>query len=120
MAFEHRGGMTGPDPLVLVNARILRHRHDRRSVYLDPAATGVRVESGVIAAIGDDRDVLGPIAGRGEVIDVRGGVIAPGFIDAHIHAFDCALASLRVSPTPGRRLFASTQGAACGPGGAPA
>jgi predicted amidohydrolase YtcJ len=100
MAFETRGGITRPDPLVLVNGRILRHRHDRRSVYLDPTATGARVEYGIITAIGEDRDVLGPTAGRAEVIDVRGGVIAPGFIDAHIHAFDCALATLRVSLLP--------------------
>ena len=100
MSFETRSGSSWPDPLVLVNGRVLRLRHDRRSVYLDPAATGVRVQGGVIAAIGDDRDVRLPTAGRGEVIDVRGGVIAPGFIDAHIHSFDCALASLRVSLLP--------------------
>jgi predicted amidohydrolase YtcJ len=92
--------MTRPDPLVLVNARILRHRPGQQAVCLDPAATGVRIESGVIAAIGSDRDVLGPAAGQEEVIDLRGGVLAPGFIDAHIHAFECALASLRVSLLP--------------------
>ena len=48
-----------------------------------PVAGAVRVESGSIAAVGD----LEPLA-RERVIDGRGQVLAPGFIDTHSHAAD--------------------------------
>ncbi len=48
-----------------------------------PAAGTVRVECGSIAAVGD----LEPLAGE-RVIDGRGQVLAPGFIDTHSHAAD--------------------------------
>jgi predicted amidohydrolase YtcJ len=86
--------------LAIVHAKLLRHRRDGRSVRHDPTATAVLVEDGSIAAIGDDADVLDHAGGRVEVIDARGGVLSPGFIDAHVHAFDCAIASLKVSLLP--------------------
>lgn len=69
-------------------------------MVMDTAATALLVEGGRITAIGDDRGVSRENGGRGEVVDLHGAVIAPGFIDAHIHAFDCAIASLKVSLLP--------------------
>jgi predicted amidohydrolase YtcJ len=62
--------------------------------------TAILIEDGRIAQLGDD-DTVRRLAGRrGRAIDVGGAVIAPGIVDAHMHAFDCALASLRVSCLP--------------------
>jgi len=62
--------------------------------------TAILIEDGRIAQLGDD-DTVRRLAGRrGRAIDMGGAVIAPGIVDAHMHAFDCALASLRVSCLP--------------------
>jgi predicted amidohydrolase YtcJ len=45
-----------------------------------PVGTGVRVRSGRIVEVGPD---LPP--GRAEVVDLAGGTLLPGFIDAHVH-----------------------------------
>jgi predicted amidohydrolase YtcJ len=47
-------------------------------------ATSVAVRDGRIAAVGHDdvRDLIGP---RTEVVDLAGGLLIPGFVDAHVH-----------------------------------
>jgi predicted amidohydrolase YtcJ len=47
--------------------------------FLPPGST-VRVRGGKIAAVGP----AGPL-GRAEPVDLRGGTLLPGFIDAHVH-----------------------------------
>ncbi len=44
-------------------------------------ATAVRVSGGRIAAVGSDDEV----GAAGDVLDARGGLVMPGFDDAHIH-----------------------------------
>jgi predicted amidohydrolase YtcJ len=63
------------DDLLITNARVLGME----------GATAVAVSGGRIATVGRDGDVL---AGRGagtEVHDARGGLLMPGFDDAHVH-----------------------------------
>ena len=62
--------------------------------------TAVLIEDGRIARLGDDGTIRGLVGRRGRAIDVKGAVIAPGIVDAHMHAFDCALALRRVSCLP--------------------
>ncbi len=50
-------------------------------VYGTPGATCVAIEGGRIAAVGG-RDVA---SGAAETVDARGGLVLPGFEDAHIH-----------------------------------
>ncbi len=45
-----------------------------------PAGTSVRVEGGKIVDVGS-----GLSAGRAEIVDLAGGTLLPGFIDAHVH-----------------------------------
>jgi hypothetical protein len=45
-----------------------------------PAGRRVRVRGGRIAEVGDDLP-----AGRADVVDLAGGTLLPGFIDAHVH-----------------------------------
>jgi predicted amidohydrolase YtcJ len=63
-----------------------------------PAA--IAIENGRIADVGGDDAVRGRLGRRGPSVDVHGAVIAPGIVDTHIHAFDCAVASLHVSCLP--------------------
>jgi predicted amidohydrolase YtcJ len=45
-----------------------------------PAGTAVRVQSGKITEVG-----IGLPAGRADIVDLSGGTLLPGFIDAHVH-----------------------------------
>jgi predicted amidohydrolase YtcJ len=50
-----------------------------------PAGTAVRVSNGTITAVGPaGSDAAGKLAGA-EPVDLRGGTLLPGFIDAHVH-----------------------------------
>jgi len=66
-----------PPPTLITNARLI----DGSGAPARAAA--VRIEGGRIAAIGD----LAPLPGE-TVVDARGLVLSPGFIDTHSHADD--------------------------------
>lgn len=51
-----------------------------------PTATAVAVVDGTIAAVGSDDDVRERFPHARDVLDVRGGLVTPGFVDAHVHA----------------------------------
>jgi predicted amidohydrolase YtcJ len=51
----------------------------------EPRAGALAVAGGRIVAIGDDADVLELRGPRTEVVDVAGGLVVPGFQDAHVH-----------------------------------
>jgi predicted amidohydrolase YtcJ len=88
----------GGDVLGLVNGRILGYGQAADSPIR--RATALLIKGGSIAEIGDDPTIVERARKRGEVVDLHGSSVAPGFIDAHIHAFDCALVSLKVSCLP--------------------
>jgi predicted amidohydrolase YtcJ len=83
----------------LVNARVAGREGNALSVGPDPP-TAVLIEGGKIAHVGGDGTVRGLLGRRGPAIDAGGATVAPGIIDAHMHAFDCAVDSLRVSCLP--------------------
>ncbi|MBB5872736.1 putative amidohydrolase YtcJ [Allocatelliglobosispora scoriae] len=59
-----------------------------------PITTAVAVRGNLIAAVGAGaRELIGPAT---EVVDLAGGLLAPGFQDAHIHPVGGGLNSLRV------------------------
>lgn len=82
-----RADMSGS--LTVVNALVF----DGESADLMPA--DLRVVGGTIVEIGGG---LG--TGDGPVIDARGNVVTPGFIDAHFHAYGIDLNMLRMEASP--------------------
>jgi predicted amidohydrolase YtcJ len=50
-----------------------------------PSTGALAVADGRIVAVGDDADVLALRGARTEVVDVAGGLVLPGFQDAHVH-----------------------------------
>jgi predicted amidohydrolase YtcJ len=50
-----------------------------------PAPTAVAVRGGRILAVGTEADVRGWSGPRTEVVDLAGGMLLPGFQDAHVH-----------------------------------
>lgn len=78
-----------PD-LLLANANV---------ITMDPArprATAVAVAGGRIAAVGDDAAELAGRTAAGDVLDLKGATLVPGFHDAHNHmlAFGLSLAEV--------------------------
>jgi predicted amidohydrolase YtcJ len=63
------------DELLVINGSVLGEGN----------ATAVRVAGGRITHVGVDAEVRAARSGRAEVIDARGGLLMPGFDDAHIH-----------------------------------
>lgn len=51
----------------------------------NPWARSVAVRDGRIVAVGSDDEVREHVAARTEVIELRGGLLLPGFQDAHVH-----------------------------------
>ncbi|MEJ6488934.1 amidohydrolase [Leucobacter sp. USCH14] len=71
--------MTDFADVCLVSGRVFDGR-----VRTDHTAVAVRGER--IVAVGDDASVLALRGPGTRVVDARGGLITPGFVDAHVHA----------------------------------
>ena len=66
-------------PLVIAGARLFTGR------ALHPTASAVAVRDGVIAAVGSLAEAREAAGDGAEVVDVPGGLVGPGFVDAHVH-----------------------------------
>jgi predicted amidohydrolase YtcJ len=85
-----------PD-LILCNANIITLDP------LSPRAHLVAIGNGKILGIGHNKDLVKLKSGETEIIDCKGKVIVPGFIDAHMHltSFAESLASPNLGPHNG-------------------
>src|SRR5699024_9727971 len=54
-------------------------------IELHPTATAVLITEDRIAKVGTSEELLSMAGHSAQVIDVQGGLITPGFIDAHVH-----------------------------------
>jgi predicted amidohydrolase YtcJ len=86
--------------LLLTNARVLTMDPIR------PAAEAVAARGAGIAAAGTDAEARAAAPVGAMVIDCRGGVIVPGFVDPHIHlaAFAASLQAVDCSPARVRSI----------------
>ncbi|WP_425953649.1 amidohydrolase [Xylanimonas sp. McL0601] len=66
----------------------------------DPFAEALLVDEGVVAWIGADDTAAGLAARADRVIDLDGALVAPGFVDAHIHTLETGLALESVDLSP--------------------
>jgi predicted amidohydrolase YtcJ len=68
-------------------------------------ARAVAVKDGRIAAVGSAREIERWVGEGTTVVDAKGGLVAPGFIDTHVHfvtgGFGLASVQLRDARTPG-------------------
>jgi len=65
--------------LLIRNARVYTVEKDR------PWAQAVAIKGDRIAWVGDDSDAIGRVSAKAKVIDARGRLVLPGFIDSHNH-----------------------------------
>ncbi len=101
----------GAPTLAIVNAAVWTGDPSR------PWAEAVSVRGDRIAAVGSARDIRAQIASSTRVIDAGGGMVVPGFIDAHVHFItagqNLASVQLRDARTPAEfvariKTFAAT------------
>lgn len=79
---------------VCVSAQVFRNAHLFDGLrHLGPGALGVR--NGRIVAIGDPDEVRERVGPRAEEVDCAGGLLLPGFQDAHMHPMVGGLERLR-------------------------
>lgn len=71
-------GGRSPRALILRRARI-RPRAD------EDVATALAIVGGRVVAVGSDADVYAAVGSDAPSVDLRGRIVLPGFIDAHLH-----------------------------------
>ncbi|MDQ0261227.1 amidohydrolase [Sinomonas atrocyanea] len=64
------------------------------SVYsaADPFASAMLVEGGTVAWVGSEQAAASLVDDRMAVVDLDGALVAPGFVDSHVHVADTGLA----------------------------
>lgn len=77
------------------------YRHGVVHSPADPFAEALLVEDGVVAWMGSDDTADGLVAGVDEVVELDGALVAPGFVDAHVHLLETALAATGLDLTAG-------------------
>lgn len=77
-----------------------------------PHLTAVGITAGIIVAVGGD-ELLNQASATTTITDVRGGLIAPGFVDAHVHPIEGGLERMRcdLSGAATREEYLSVVGA---------
>ncbi|MGN8245566.1 amidohydrolase [Cellulomonas soli] len=68
------------------------YRHGVIHSPADPFAEALLVEDGTIVWIGADDTADGLASRADEVVDLDGALVAPGFVDAHVHVLETGLA----------------------------
>ncbi|UZN05207.1 amidohydrolase [Cellulomonas sp. S1-8] len=77
------------------------YRHGVVHSSADPFAEALLVQDGVVAWMGSDDTADGLVAGVDEVVELDGALVAPGFVDAHVHLLETALAGEGLDLTAG-------------------
>jgi len=75
---------------IIINANVLTMDESRSSC----APHALAIDSGRIVALGATRDIAALADADTLVLDLRGGTVLPGFIDAHVHFTQTGLGSL--------------------------
>ncbi|WP_456824691.1 amidohydrolase [Cellulomonas sp. P5_E12] len=84
------------------------YRHGAVHTSADPFAEALLVEDGTVVWLGADDTADGMVSRADEVIDLDGALVAPGFVDAHVHVLETGLAleSVDLSPEAGVHTLA--------------
>lgn len=79
------------------------YRHGVIHTSADPFAEALLVDDGTVVWLGADDTADGMVSRADEVIDLDGALVAPGFVDAHVHVLETGLAleSVDLSPEGG-------------------
>ncbi|MDQ1595798.1 MAG: hypothetical protein QOH40_2354, partial [Arthrobacter pascens] len=64
------------------------------SVYTaaDPFATAMLVDGGTVAWVGSEQAATSIADSSMDIVDLRGALVAPGFVDSHVHLTETGIA----------------------------
>src|SRR5699024_8736419 len=84
------------------------YRHGVVHSAADPFAEAMLVDDGTVVWLGADDTADGMVSRADEDVDLDGALVAPGFVDAHVHVLETGLAleSIDLSPDGGVRSLA--------------
>lgn len=68
------------------------YRHGVVHSAADPFAEAILVDDGTVVWLGADDTADGLVSRADEVVDLDGALVAPGFVDAHVHVLETGLA----------------------------
>lgn len=72
--------------------RVVLYRNGSVYTAADPFATAMLVDGDTVAWVGSEQAASSIADGTMEIIDLRGGLIAPGFVDSHVHLTETGIA----------------------------
>jgi predicted amidohydrolase YtcJ len=104
----------------MTSSRLVLYRNGSVYSAADPLATAMLVDGDTIAWVGSEHAAESISDGSMRVVDLRGALVAPGFIDSHLHVTETGLAleSLDLSATASlAELLAMVERAAAGTSG---
>jgi predicted amidohydrolase YtcJ len=84
--------MTQPGPASPSRPKPVLYRNGSVYTAADPFATAMLVDGGTVAWVGSEQAASSIADGSMEIIDLRGALITPGFVDSHTHLTETGIA----------------------------
>lgn len=98
--------------------KVVLYRNGSVYTAADPFATAMLVDGDTVAWVGSEQAASSIADGSMEVIDLRGALVAPGFVDSHVHLTETgiALGSLQLGSVRSARQLLDAVAASKGEG----
>lgn len=84
--------MTHPGPASPSRPKPVLYRNGSVYTAADPFATAMLVDGGTVAWVGSEQAASSIADGSMNIIDLRGALVTPGFVDSHIHLTETGIA----------------------------
>ncbi|TLM73458.1 amidohydrolase [Pseudarthrobacter sp. NamB4] len=110
--------MSQPEPLPGSRPKTVLYRNGSVYTAADPFATAMVVDGDTVAWVGSEQAASSIADSSMEIIDLRGALVAPGFVDSHLHLTETgiALESLKLGGIRSARELLDAVAAAPGDG----
>src|SRR5680860_285071 len=72
--------------------KVVLYRNGSVYTAADPFASAMLVDGDTVAWVGSEQAASSIADGSMEIIDLRGALLAPGFVDSHVHLTETGLA----------------------------
>lgn len=84
--------MTLPDGQSMSRPKPVLYRNGSVYTAADPFATAMLIDGDTVAWVGSEQAASSIADGSMEIIDLRGALVAPGFVDSHMHLTETGIA----------------------------
>ena len=84
--------MTLPDGQPMSRPKPVLYRNGSVYTAADPFATAMLIDGDTVAWVGSEQAAFSIADSSMEIIDLRGTLVAPGFVDSHMHLTETGIA----------------------------